>query len=147
MAAISDLIILVWQNITSILLLCTLLHLIRNYLTPGLSAIPGPFLAKLTNIWRFVDVSKGQAQVTQLKLHRQYGDYVRLGPNVVSIRDLDAIKTIYGINKGYEKVNHFHILLGYVAEQKLNVFVDQLLQSSAAISQGQADANAFHNYQ
>jgi len=107
MAAISDTIVFIGQNITSILLLCTLFHLARNYLTPGVSAIPGPFLAKLTNIWRFVDVSKGQAQVTLLKLHRKYGDYVRLGPNVVSIRDLDVIKTIYGINKGYEKVSGF----------------------------------------
>ncbi|KAJ5590692.1 hypothetical protein N7450_004664 [Penicillium hetheringtonii] len=109
MAAISDTIVFIGQNIASILLLCTLFHLTHNYLTPGVSAIPGPFLAKLTNIWRFVDVSKGQAQVTLLKLHRKYGDYVRLGPNVVSIRDLDVIKTIYGINRGYEKTDFYKV--------------------------------------
>jgi hypothetical protein len=104
MAAASELIVFIGQNITSILLLIFVIHLTRNYLKSGVSSIPGPFLAKLSNAWRFVDVAKGHAEVTLLNLHGKYGDYVRLGPNVVSVRDLDAIKIIYGINKGYDKV-------------------------------------------
>lgn len=105
MAAVSELIVLIGQNITSICFLVFVFHFTRNYLRPGVSAIPGPFLAKISNIWRFVDVANGHAEVTLMKLHRKHGDYVRLGPNVVSVRDLDAVKIIYGINQGYNKVS------------------------------------------
>ncbi|CAI7599805.1 unnamed protein product [Penicillium manginii] len=109
MAAASELIVFIGQNITSILLLIFVIHLTRNYLKSGVSSIPGPFLAKLSNAWRFVDVAKGHAEVTLLNLHGKYGDYVRLGPNVVSVRDLDAIKIIYGINKGYDKTDFYKV--------------------------------------
>ncbi|KAJ5988940.1 hypothetical protein N7481_004150 [Penicillium waksmanii] len=109
MAAVSDSIVFIGQNITSILLLVFVLHFTRNYLTSGVSAIPGPFLAKISNVWRFVDVAKGHAEVTLLKLHRKHGDYVRLGPNVVSVRDLDAVKIIYGINQGYNKTDFYKV--------------------------------------
>lgn len=127
MAAISDAAAFIGRNIASILLLFTILHLASNYIKPGVSAVPGPFLAKLSNIWRFVDVSKGHAEVTLLKLHRKYGDYVRLGPNVVSVQNLDAIKVIYGINKGYEKVIHTGLFQIYRIVRINDVFIDRLL--------------------
>ena len=81
-------------------------HCFRNYYRPGIRAIPGPVMANFTNVWRFCDVWKGRADITHIKLHRKYGDYVRLGPNAVSISKLSDIKNIYGINKGYEKVSY-----------------------------------------
>jgi hypothetical protein len=105
MAVISDSVTFLSQHLPAILVLTTILYFTRNYLTPGTSSIPGPFLAKFSNIWRFIDVAKGRAEVTLYKLHQKHGDYVRLGPNVVSVRNLDALKVIYGINKGYQKVS------------------------------------------
>lgn len=87
-----------------IILLVVVVHLTRNYLTPKVSTVPGPFLARLSNLWRFINVANGHAEVTLYKLYQKYGDYVRLRPNVVSVRHLEAIKTIYGINTGYQKV-------------------------------------------
>lgn len=104
MAIISDTWVFVSSHFPAILLALITIHFTRNYLTPGASSIPGPFLAKITNIWRFIDVAGGRPEVTLSKLHQQHGDYVRLGPNVVSVQNLDALKTIYGINKGYQKV-------------------------------------------
>lgn len=104
MTIISDSLILVSSHLPIILFTVTLIHFARNYLTPGVSSIPGPYLAKITNIWRFIDVAKGHTEVTLHKLHQKHGDYVRLGPNVVSVQNLDALKIIYGINKGYQKV-------------------------------------------
>jgi hypothetical protein len=49
-------------------------------------------------------VAHGHAEASLYRLHQKYGDYVRLGPNVVSVWDLDALRIIYGINKGYQKV-------------------------------------------
>ncbi|KAJ6057061.1 uncharacterized protein N7446_007961, partial [Penicillium canescens] len=107
MAVISDSLTFLSEHLPAILVLTTILYLTKNYFTPGASSIPGPFLAKFSNIWRFIDVAKGRAEVTLHKLHQKHGDYVRLGPNVVSVRDLDALKIIYGINKGYQKTDFY----------------------------------------
>jgi len=40
-------------------------------------------------------------------LHRQYGDIVRVGPNVLSSADPRAIKIIYGLNKGFVKTDFY----------------------------------------
>ena len=104
MAIISVSLVLVWTHLPTILITFVVLHFIRNYFTPGAVSVPGPLLAKITNVWRFIDVAKGRAEVTLYSLHQKHGDYVRLGPNVVSVRNLDVLKTIYGINKGYQKV-------------------------------------------
>ncbi|KAJ5648011.1 Cytochrome P450 [Penicillium lividum] len=109
MAIISDSVTFVLQHATSILLLFVIVHLSRNYLKPGVSSVPGPFLAGLSNVWRFIDVANGHAEASLYKLHKKYGDYVRLGPNVVSVWDLDSLKVIYGINKGYQKTKFYHV--------------------------------------
>ncbi|RAK84382.1 cytochrome P450 [Aspergillus costaricaensis CBS 115574] len=83
------------QHIPSILLTILIIHLTRNYFTPGVSHIPGPFLAKLTNLWRFVDVARGKAEITHYRLHQEHGEYVRLGPKVVSVWNVEALKTAF----------------------------------------------------
>ena len=109
MALISNAIGFVSQHALSLVVISFLVLLTRNYFTPGASSVPGPFLAKLSNIWRFVDVARGRPDITLYQLHQEYGDYVRIGPNVVSIRNLDAMKMVYGINKGFRKVNNWLI--------------------------------------
>ena len=109
MAVLSDTISFLGQHIVSIALTTIVIHLIRNYFTPGAYSIPGPFLAKLSNIWRFIDVARGRPDATLYKLHQKHGDYVRLGPNVVSVRNTDVLKTIYGINKGYQKTGFYRV--------------------------------------
>ena len=78
--------------------------LIRNRFHNGLNKYPGPFLASLTDWWRFYDVYKQRPEKTHRKLHAKYGDVVRLGPNTLSFADPAALKTIYGLNKGFIKV-------------------------------------------
>lgn len=63
-----------------------------------LRGIPGPFWAKLTNLWRMRVVHKRDSHDTYLKLHEKYGDLVRIGPNCISINSPEAIPSIYGIN-------------------------------------------------
>ena len=79
-------------------------YLASNYFSKGLNQYPGPFLARLTDAWRFVDVWNRRPDITHIKLHRKHGDVVRLGPNALSFSDPAAIKTIYGLNKGFVKV-------------------------------------------
>lgn len=104
MAVLESIISLLYSHALILLLIVPIIHLGRNYFTPGARSVPGPFFAKLTNLWRFIDVAKGRPEVTLYRLHKKHGDYVRLGPNVVSVRNLEVLKEIYGINKGYQKV-------------------------------------------
>ena len=99
-----DLISWLWQHPLFGGALLVLSFLLQNWLKPELRSIPGPWLAKFSNIWRYHDVAKGRPDITLYKLHQKYGDYVRLGPAAVSVKNMQVLKTIYGINSGYAKV-------------------------------------------
>jgi len=79
-------------------------YLASNYFHNGLNKYPGPVLASLTDWWRFWVVYKRRPDITHYKLHSELGDIVRLGPNCLSFSNPKAIKTIYGLNKGFTKV-------------------------------------------
>lgn len=100
--ALSTLLLEYWP---AALALALVAYLLKNYFNHGLNKYPGPFLASLTDWWRFVDVYKRRPEVTHLKLHAKHGDVVRLGPNSLSFADPRALKSIYGLNKGYVKVS------------------------------------------
>ncbi|KAK5081206.1 hypothetical protein LTR05_008000 [Lithohypha guttulata] len=86
------------------------LYILRVRFRPGLRNIPGPFLASLTNFWRLYDVSKGSHYQTLIDLHRKHGsDLIRIGPNTVSVADPEAVKTIYGLKKGFNKSEFYHV--------------------------------------
>lgn len=88
------------------------LHLLRNRFLTGLNRIPGPAIAAWSALWRLYDVSKGDAHNTAIALHRKYGPLVRIGPKHVSVGDPAEIQNIYGLKKGFTKVNnHLHSLM------------------------------------
>ena len=100
-----DIVSLFLQHWYSVLLLISVVYLAKNKYHNGLQRYPGPFLASYTDWWRFFDVLGRRPDITQLKLHRKLGDIVRLGPNALSFSNPEALKTIYGLNKGFVKVN------------------------------------------
>ncbi len=70
-----------------------------------LAHIPGPFLARFTNIPRFSWVLSYHAHDIHTALHRQYGHLVRFGPNMVSVADPAEVGNIYGFVKPWLKVS------------------------------------------
>lgn len=77
--------------------------LLYNYfLLP--SSLPGPFLARFSDLWRLLIVHHGNAQEIQLKLHKSLGNIVRIGPNCVSLSGYDAIQPVYSIRQRLAKV-------------------------------------------
>ncbi|MCJ1384791.1 hypothetical protein MMC17_007909 [Xylographa soralifera] len=84
-------------------------YLAKNYFNHGLQKYPGPFIASLTDWWRFVDVWGRRPDITHIRLHRELGDIVRLGPNSLSFADPKALKTIYGLNKGFTKSEFYPV--------------------------------------
>jgi GT2 family glycosyltransferase len=77
---------------------------VLSYLQSPLRNIPGPFFAKFSNVWRFINHYEQTHIETQRKLHEQHGGFVRLGPNTVSIADISLIKTIYNTRGTFLKV-------------------------------------------
>ena len=67
--------------------------------------VPGPFWARITNIPRVLWVRSKKAHEIHTKLHQQYGDCVRFGPNMVSTSDPAAIPTLYPMRPGFPKVS------------------------------------------
>lgn len=68
-----------------------------------LSHVPGPFWAKLTNIWRYFACNAWGYAFRLVDLHEKYGKLVRIGPNHISISDPDAIPIVYGTNPVWKK--------------------------------------------
>jgi hypothetical protein len=99
-----------------LLLLTVTAYLFSNYFNHGLNKYPGAFLASFTDWWRFWIVYKRRPEVEHIKLHAKYGDVVRLGPNNLSFANPKALKSIYGLNKGFTKVSS----LLYFLRIKLN---------------------------
>jgi hypothetical protein len=79
-------------------------YFLRNKYGYGIHKYPGPLLAAYTDWWRFFDALDRKSEKTFIALHEKYGDIVRIGPNALSFADPKALKTIYGLNKGFTKV-------------------------------------------
>lgn len=72
-----------------------------------LSRIPGPFLAKFTNIPRAYWVFTRRAHDIHIRLHEKYGKLVRFGPNMVSVGDALEIEKIYRMHNPLMKVRTY----------------------------------------
>lgn len=96
-------------------ILCTSIAVVLiNSSTSTLSHVPGPFLARYTNVWgayTAIQLSKAKsgAAVASFSrdLQRKYGTTVRTGPNTITILDPRAIQPVYGIRAKLDKVGHF----------------------------------------
>ena len=69
----------------------------------GLHRFKGPFLASFTDAWRFSYHFRRHG-IPYIDLHDRFGDIVRVGPNVLSFRDPQAIREIFGAGVNWGKV-------------------------------------------
>ena len=70
----------------------------------GFSKYNGPFLASFTDLWRVFHTHSNMNKPPMIDLHEKYGDIVRVGPNILSFGNPEAIKDIYGVGKAWNKV-------------------------------------------
>lgn len=116
-AGLASLPLLVTLSIPLILYL--LYHLVLFPLfRSDLRSIPGPFLAKITDLYRLLLVRTGSAHEHHLSLHKRYGTFVRLGPNNVSVGSPAAIPVLYNTRTRYPK-SAFYPVMGNVAHGKV----------------------------
>jgi hypothetical protein len=72
-----------------------------------LAKYPGPFLAKVTDIYLAYYAWKGSRHLAFHRAHIQYGPYVRLGPNLLSVNTATGLKTIYGFRSNVRKASFY----------------------------------------
>jgi hypothetical protein len=80
------------------------IYLLVQFVLDPLRDIPGPFLARFTRLWYFIEIYMGSFELTEIELHKKYGPIVRIAPHEYSIDDVEAAKTIYGLGNNFPKV-------------------------------------------
>jgi cytochrome P450 len=83
--------------------LMVLLILIYRIWFHSLAGIPGPFLGRVSGLWRTYRYFRGTWHDDVLALHNKYGRVVRIAPSELSVVDGDALKRLYGHGKSAKK--------------------------------------------
>ncbi|KAJ8116848.1 hypothetical protein OPT61_g1828 [Boeremia exigua] len=125
---------LLWAVVTSPLLLVssvfgalTILAVIVYRLTlHPLAGYPGPFLAKITDIWLAWYAYKGSRHLAFHNAHVQYGPYVRLGPNMLSVNTATGLKTIYGFRSNVKKADFYKAFPSTPAAVSVHSAIDKM---------------------
>jgi len=86
----------------SMLIYRVFFHRLRHY--------PGPFIDRLTQLAHVWHVSKRIDHYKRLdKLHKQYGEFVRVGPNMLSIADPAIVNIAHGQTSKFTKGNFYEV--------------------------------------
>lgn len=81
------------------------LRILLNVFGTGLWQFRGPTIAKISDLWRLVEVLRMRQPHTYRKLHEKYGTVVRVGPNSVSVSDPRLVDQVYGHKSDFVKVD------------------------------------------
>ncbi|EXV04055.1 cytochrome P450 [Metarhizium robertsii] len=92
---------------------------IYSGLSNPLSKVPGPWYAKWTDLVGKYQYYKGNKVFYVHNLHKKFGPYVRIGPNEVSVADLDATKIVYSTKETFRKTIFYRHL---TAQPMANIF-------------------------
>lgn len=80
---------------TSVLVYRLFFHPLRQY--------PGPFLARITQFYHVWNSRHFSTHLYLQQLHEKYGDYVRVGPNMLSIADPAVVPVIHSQTSKFTK--------------------------------------------
>lgn len=79
---------------------------VKTHYQYGLSAIPGPFLARVSNLWKIIAVYRKNMPRRNIALHEKYGSVVRIGPQHVSCASPEALQIIHASRSAFPKVEN-----------------------------------------
>lgn len=84
-----------------------LLVVLSYFSRPALVSIPGPFIAKFSDLWLVRQAMRGNRYEVVDDLHKKHGKFVRIAPNHVSINDPSALQPVYGHSTGTLKADFY----------------------------------------
>ncbi|KAI0879065.1 cytochrome p450 benzoate 4-monooxygenase [Hypoxylon argillaceum] len=79
-----------------------------------LSHIPGPIVAKFSNVWLALGAQRGQKFAWVHAAHEKYGRVVRVGFNHVSIATAEGLRTVYAHGNGFLKDHYYEAFVSGV---------------------------------
>ncbi|KAF4172773.1 hypothetical protein CNMCM8694_000733 [Aspergillus lentulus] len=121
-----------------LLILCVFGGILWNY--TRLNSIPGPLLAGLSDIWRGCLKSSPRYVYRLERLHRKYGEVVRIGPKTVSVPDPS---TVFWLDAACQQTSK-PFLDSYVDEPEGGT-VTTRLKSNHRYLDGQTDDGPHHH--
>ncbi|KAH8651948.1 cytochrome P450 [Tricladium varicosporioides] len=107
----------------------------------GISHIPGPFSASVSNFWKINAAWHQEMPKRNISLHRKYGPLVRIGPNMISVDDPTVLSTIYGFKPIYLKTAFYPIVEAlYNGKLLANLFTTRSEQYHAHLKRASVTA-------
>lgn len=88
----------------------------RVFLSP-LTRFPGPYGARISNFWLSLHLADHDAYRRVFNLHKDYGDFVRIGSNDLSIIHPKAVNAIYGPGSNCRKADWYDLTRPMVSMQ------------------------------
>lgn len=110
-------------------LIVYVLFTLYQLLTSPLRSVPGPFIARFTDLWYLYHLRRGNFEVVNQDLHKKYGSIVRYGPNRYSFNSLDAGKAIYWHGTSFEKSSWYD---SWKKPDQWTLFADRNIRRHAA---------------
>ncbi|KAH7136228.1 cytochrome P450 [Dactylonectria macrodidyma] len=90
-------------NILFSLLFLFVIYQVINFHASRIRRFPGPVWAKVSSLWLASQCRQTQRSKAVMQLHRKHGDFVRIGPNHLSINNPAAVAEVYGHKTGFTK--------------------------------------------
>ena len=93
----------------SLAVICAFVGFVHYYILPhsttykSLRKVPGPHLAKFSNIWLAFGARRGKKFAWVHWAHEKYGPIVRVGYNHVSIAEPEGLHAVYAHGNGFLK--------------------------------------------
>lgn len=91
--------------------------LLYRVLFSPLRAFPGPYGARISSLWFSTQLANRDAYKKVVKLHENYGDFVRIGSNDLSIRHPQAVNAIYGLGSKCKKAEWYDLTQPMISMQ------------------------------
>ncbi|KAK7514329.1 cytochrome P450 [Phyllosticta citriasiana] len=105
-----------------------------------LAKYPGPFLAKITNLYSAYHSWKGDIPIDQWRCHQKYGDKVRYAPNKVMFNSAGSLREIYGHGKNVIKGESYLVAVHFVPNTVTARDRKEHARKRRVVSQGFSDA-------
>ncbi|EUC37827.1 hypothetical protein COCCADRAFT_84517 [Bipolaris zeicola 26-R-13] len=109
--------------ILSVLFLLFTFRIIYNLFFSPLARIPGPFWARITDLWHVRLIRTCSEHSALHDLHARYGPLVRIGPSKLSVTDATAFRKIYNVAAPFPKTDYYQPFR--VPGPKVDIFVEK----------------------
>ncbi|EFQ92167.1 hypothetical protein P3342_010328 [Pyrenophora teres f. teres] len=114
---------------------------IRRLYWHPLSKYPGPFLAKITDLYAAYHAWRGDIHIDLWRQHERYGPIVRYSPNQLNFNTAEALKEIYISGaKSFQKSPNYRVLRHGAANTLTMINKEEHARRRRIVSQGLSDA-------